>query len=68
MVFAVQVSADAGPFRRTLVYLVRHGQTPLNESGVLRGVADPLLDETGRRQAARLGAALVALGTGRRFL
>jgi len=51
-------SGDAGSFRRTLVYLVRHGQTPLNESGVLRGLADPPLDETGRRQAERLGAAL----------
>jgi len=51
-------SGDAGSFRRTLVYLVRHGQTPLNESGVLRGLADPALDETGRGQAERLGAAL----------
>ena len=51
-------SADAGSFRRTVIYLVRHGQTPLNESGVLRGLADPPLDETGRRQAERLGAAL----------
>lgn len=51
-------SADAGSSGRTVVYLVRHGQTPLNESGVLRGLADPQLDETGRRQAARLGAAL----------
>ena len=51
-------TADAGSFRRTVVYLLRHGQTPLNESGVLRGLADPPLDETGRRQAERLGAAL----------
>ena len=51
-------SGDAGSFRRTVVYLVRHAQTPLNESGVLRGLADPALDETGRRQAQRLGAAL----------
>jgi broad specificity phosphatase PhoE len=42
----------------TTVYLARHGQTPLNESGVLRGLADPPLDETGQRQARRLGAAL----------
>jgi broad specificity phosphatase PhoE len=47
---------------RTLVYLARHGQTPLNESGVLRGLADPPLDETGRDQARRLGAALGPLG------
>ena len=43
---------------RSLVYLARHGQTPLNESGVLRGLADPPLDETGRDPARRLGAAL----------
>jgi broad specificity phosphatase PhoE len=43
---------------RTLVYLVRHGQTPLNAAGVLRGLLDPSLDETGRDQARRLGAAL----------
>jgi broad specificity phosphatase PhoE len=55
---AARASADAGSFGRTLVYLVRHGQTPLNESGVLRGLADPALDETGHRQAERLGAAL----------
>ena len=40
------------------LYLVRHGQTPLNESDVLRGLADPPLNETRRRQAERLGAAL----------
>jgi broad specificity phosphatase PhoE len=51
-------SADAGSFGRAVVYLVRHGQTPLNESGVLRGLADPPLNETGHRQAQRLGAAL----------
>jgi broad specificity phosphatase PhoE len=43
---------------RTLVYLARHGQTPLNTSDVLRGLADPPLDETGQEQARRLGAAL----------
>jgi broad specificity phosphatase PhoE len=59
---AVGASADAGSFRRTVVYLVRHGQTPLNKSGVLRGLADPPLDETGRRQAERLGAALGSRG------
>ncbi len=52
------ISGDAGSFVRTVIYLVRHGQTPLNESGVLRGLADPPLDETGCRQAERLGAAL----------
>jgi hypothetical protein len=33
---------------RTVIYLVRHGQTPLNQTDVLRGRADPSLDETGR--------------------
>jgi glucosyl-3-phosphoglycerate phosphatase len=42
----------------TTVYLVRHGQTALNESGVLRGLLDPPLDDTGLRQAARLGQVL----------
>ena len=51
--------AGAGESRgRTLIYLARHGQTPLNESGVLRGLADPPLDGTGHEQAQRLGAAL----------
>jgi probable phosphoglycerate mutase len=45
-----------------VVYLVRHGQTPLNESGALRGLADPPLDETGLRQAQRLGNALGGRG------
>ncbi len=43
---------------RTLVYLARHSQTLLNESDVLRGPADPPLDEAGHDQAQRLGAAL----------
>ena len=43
---------------RTVVYLARHGQTALNESGVLRGLLDPSLDEAGRRQAALLSEAL----------
>ena len=55
--------AGAGESRVcTLVYLARHGQTPLNESGVLRGQADPPLDETGLGQAQRLRAALGPLG------
>ena len=52
----------AGAADRTIVYLARHGQTPLNESGVLRGLADPPLDDTGQRQASRLGAALGGRG------
>jgi len=55
-------SEDPGSSRRTVIYLARHGQTPLNESSVLRGLADPALDETGRRQAERLGAALGSRG------
>jgi broad specificity phosphatase PhoE len=55
---AAGASADTGSFRHTVIYLVRHGQTPLNEADVLRGLADPALDETGRGQAERLGAAL----------
>jgi broad specificity phosphatase PhoE len=54
-----------GSLGRTLVYLVylaRHGQTPLNESDVLRGLADPPLDEAGQQQARRLGAALGCRG------
>lgn len=47
---------------RTVVYLARHGQTPLNESDVLRGLADPPLDEAGQDQARRLGAALGTRG------
>lgn len=43
---------------RTVIYLIRHGQTPLNESSALRGLLDPPLDETGRQQAARLADAL----------
>jgi hypothetical protein len=38
----------AEPADCTLVYLVRHGQTLLNESGVLRGLLDPPLDDAGR--------------------
>jgi broad specificity phosphatase PhoE len=59
---AAEASADAGSFLRALIYLARHGQTPLNESGVLRGLADPPLNETGRHQAEELGAALGSRG------
>ena len=52
------VTRTSGTAGRVVLYLARHGQTPLNESGVLRGLADPLLDETGREQASRLGAVL----------
>lgn len=46
----------ARPAKRTIVYLARHGQTALNSSGVLRGLADPPLDETGQEQARQLAA------------
>lgn len=53
---------EEGSSGLTVVYLARHGQTPLNESGVLRGLADPPLDDVGHHQAQRLGAALGARG------
>lgn len=43
---------------RARIYLVRHGQTALNESGVLRGLLNPPLDDTGHEQARRLGLVL----------
>lgn len=55
---ARQPDGQADAAGQTTVYLARHGQTPLNESDVLRGLADPALDETGQRQAQLLGAAL----------
>lgn len=41
---------------RTVVYLLRHGRTALNEADVLRGLLDPPLDDTGQQQARALGA------------
>jgi broad specificity phosphatase PhoE len=56
------MAATSGPASgtadRTLVYLARHGQTPLNETDDLRGLLDPPLDDVGHRQASQLGAAL----------
>src|ERR1700761_1989610 len=57
----IAAGASAGAGRSadcTVVYLARHGQTPMNEAHVLRGLADPPLDDIGREQARRLGAAL----------
>jgi len=54
----VTAETSAEGSQRALIYLVRHGQTPLNESGVLRGWLDPSLDEVGEQQARRLGATL----------
>jgi broad specificity phosphatase PhoE len=41
-----------------VIVLVRHGRTNANARGLLLGRADPVLDDEGRRQAARLAAAL----------
>lgn len=40
------------------VFLVRHGRTQLNASGVLRGRLDPPLDEVGHVEAYELAVAL----------
>lgn len=40
------------------IYLARHGRTPLNAAGALRGHLDPPLDAVGRQQAEWLGVAL----------
>lgn len=40
------------------LWIVRHGRTQANKSGVLLGRADPSLDEVGREQAAAIVAAL----------
>jgi broad specificity phosphatase PhoE len=37
------------------VFLVRHGRTPLNAAGVLRGRIDTPLDDVGRAEARALG-------------
>ncbi len=38
-----------------IVFLVRHGRTPLNAAGVLRGRIDAPLDDVGRAEARALG-------------
>ena len=40
------------------LYVVRHGRTEANASGLLLGRADPGLDEVGRDQAVRIAAAV----------
>jgi broad specificity phosphatase PhoE len=42
------------------VFLVRHGRTPLNAAGLLRGHLDPPLDEVGQREAAALADVFAA--------
>jgi probable phosphoglycerate mutase len=44
-----------------VVYLVRHGRTPFNAEGVLRGRLDPPLDDAGRAEAAVLGELFVGV-------
>jgi broad specificity phosphatase PhoE len=41
-----------------VIVLVRHGRTDANARGLLLGRADPVLDDEGQRQAARLATAL----------
>ncbi len=40
------------------LFVIRHGRTEANASGLLLGRADPELDETGRRQAAAIASVL----------
>lgn len=57
-------SGDREARRATRVYLARHGQTPLNSAGLLRGHLDPHLDAVGRNEAQRLASALVGRDIG----
>ncbi|MCH2622330.1 MAG: histidine phosphatase family protein, partial [Acidimicrobiales bacterium] len=41
-----------------MLYLVRHGRTEANASGLLLGRSDPALDALGERQATALGSAI----------
>ena len=45
------------------LYVVRHGQTEANKSGLLLGRANPSLDEVGRGQAEAIGQAVPAGAT-----
>lgn len=45
-----------------LIYLLRHGRTHFNAEGRLRGRADPVLDDAGRRDVGRSAAALAGTG------
>ena len=49
------------PGGATRIYLVRHGRTGLNASGVLRGHLDPPLDAVGNIQAMKLAVVLGGL-------
>ncbi len=41
-----------------MLFVVRHGRTEANASGLLLGRADPELDDVGRRQAAQIAAVI----------
>ena len=44
------------------IYIIRHGETALNEKGVMQGRLDEPLNESGRALAAMTGQAMKALG------
>jgi broad specificity phosphatase PhoE len=48
----------SSPGRLASIYLVRHGETELNASGVLRGRLDPPLNSTGRQEAEAVARVL----------
>ena len=47
--------------KTTKLYLIRHGETEQNKTGILMGSTDTPLNDCGREQAARLGARINAL-------
>jgi broad specificity phosphatase PhoE len=46
------------------IFLVRHGRTPLNAAGVLRGRIDTPLDDVGQAEARALGDTFRGVGLG----
>ena len=59
---ASQAAPPDPAHRATRVFVVRHGQTAWNAQSRIQGNTDIGLDETGRRQAQALGAALADEG------
>lgn len=53
-----QETIDVGTAGGPRIFLVRHGRTPLNAAGVLRGRLDPELDVTGLIEAMAVGDAI----------
>lgn len=51
---AQEAFGEGGCPTGAFVYVVRHGRTPLNAAGVLRGRLDPPLDAVGQMEAASL--------------